>query len=83
MTSNPTWVLKRFPTGMPGPDDLMLEDRPMPFPQTGALLVKTLWLSVDPYMRARLSPAKNYAARRRERLPRMLTPWKVRWRRAP
>jgi hypothetical protein len=26
------------------------------------LLVRTLWLSVDPYMRARLSPAKNYAA---------------------
>ena len=62
MTSNPTWVLKRFPAGMPGPDDFMLEDRPMPFPQPGALLVKTLWLSVDPYMRARLSPAKNYAA---------------------
>ncbi|TIM79495.1 MAG: NADP-dependent oxidoreductase [Mesorhizobium sp.] len=62
MTSNPTWVLKRFPTGMPGPDDFMLEDRPMPLPQPGALLVRTLWLSVDPYMRARLSPAKNYAA---------------------
>lgn len=27
----------------------------------GKLLVKTLWLSVDPYMRGRISPAKNYA----------------------
>ncbi|WP_430694898.1 hypothetical protein [Mesorhizobium montanum] len=47
---------------MPVPDDFMLVDRPVPVPQHGELLVRTLWLSVDPYMRARLSPAKNYAA---------------------
>lgn len=62
MTSNPTWILKRYPTGMPGPDDFALEDRAIPAPKPGELLVRTLWLSVDPYMRARLSPAKNYAA---------------------
>lgn len=62
MPSNPTWFLKRFPTGMPTPDDFTLEDRPVPVPRSGELLVRTLWLSVDPYMRARLSPAKNYAA---------------------
>lgn len=62
MTSNPTWVLKRFPTGMPSPDDFGLEDRDAPVAQRGELLVRTLWLSVDPYMRGRLSPAKNYAA---------------------
>lgn len=62
MSSNPTWVVKRFPVGMPGPEDFALEDLGMPAPKEGELLVKTLWLSVDPYMRARLSPAKNYAA---------------------
>ncbi|MGX5849307.1 NADP-dependent oxidoreductase [Mesorhizobium sp. PL10] len=62
MTSNPTWILNRFPIGMPTPDDFVLVDQPLPVPQPGELLVRTLWLSVDPYMRARLSPAKNYAA---------------------
>lgn len=62
MTSNPTWVLKRFPTGMPGPEDFSLEHRAAPVAKPGELLIRTLWLSVDPYMRARLSPAKNYAA---------------------
>ncbi|WP_054302119.1 NADP-dependent oxidoreductase [Gemmobacter sp. LW-1] len=62
MTSNPTWTLKRFPTGMPAPEDFSLEDRPAPVAGPGELLVRTLWLSVDPYIRARLSPAKNYAA---------------------
>ncbi len=62
MTTNPSWLLKRFPTGMPSPDDFTLEDRPVPTARPGELLVKTLWLSVDPYMRGRISPARNYAA---------------------
>lgn len=62
MPTNPTWFLKRFPSGMPTHDDFSMEDHPMPVAQSGQLLVRTLWLSVDPYMRARLSPAKNYAA---------------------
>ncbi|QKD19773.1 hypothetical protein HGP13_35425 [Mesorhizobium sp. NZP2077] len=45
-----------------GPEDFTLEERDVPRPKPGELLVKTLWLSVDPYTRARLSPAKNYAA---------------------
>lgn len=62
MPTNPTWILKSYPSGMPGPGDFALEDRAVPEPETGQLLVATRWLSVDPYMRARLSPAKNYAA---------------------
>ena len=62
MPTNPTWFLKRFPSGMPTHDDFSMEDHPRPVAQSGQLLVRTLWLSVDPYMRARLSPAKNYAA---------------------
>lgn len=62
MTTNPSWLLKRFPAGMPSPNDFILEDRPIPVVQPGELLVRTLWLSVDPYMRGRISPARNYAA---------------------
>lgn len=59
---NPSWLLKNYPPGMPAPDDWVLEDRPIPVPKPGELLIKTIWLSVDPYMRARISPAKNYAS---------------------
>jgi hypothetical protein len=62
MTRNPSWVLKSYPPGMPAPGNWVLEDRPVPVATDGQLLVKTLWLTVDPYMRARISQAKNYAA---------------------
>ncbi|RUU25181.1 NADP-dependent oxidoreductase [Mesorhizobium sp. M6A.T.Ce.TU.016.01.1.1] len=62
MAKNPSWVLRSYPSGMPTVGNWMLEDRPIPGPAEGELLLKTLWLSVDPYMRGRISPAKNYAA---------------------
>ena len=62
MATNPSWVLNSFPMGMPSPDNWTLEDRRIPEPADGALLVRTMWLTVDPYMRGRISPAKNYAA---------------------
>lgn len=62
MAQNPSWILKCYPTGMPTPDNWVLEDRPIPAPANGQLLVRTIWLTVDPYMRGRISPAKNYAA---------------------
>lgn len=62
MPRNPTWILKRYPAGLPQPDDFELVEAAAPKPGPGELLVRTLWLSVDPYMRARLSAAKNYAA---------------------
>lgn len=34
----------------------------MPKPSDGEVLVKTLYLSVDPYMRGRMSDAKSYVA---------------------
>ena len=62
MSTNPSWILQSYPSGMPAEDNWILEDRPLPQPADGELVVKTLWLSVDPYMRGRISPAKNYAA---------------------
>lgn len=62
MARNPSWILQSYPPGMPSVDNWKLEDRSVPQAAEGQLLVKTLWLSVDPYMRARISQAKNYAS---------------------
>ncbi|WP_354416786.1 NADP-dependent oxidoreductase [Mesorhizobium shonense] len=62
MARNPSWILRSHPSAMPTTENWALEDRPVPEASDGELLVKTLWLSVDPYMRGRISPAKNYAA---------------------
>ncbi|WP_157019594.1 NADP-dependent oxidoreductase [Mesorhizobium xinjiangense] len=61
MSTNPSWILRSYPTAMPSVENWTLEDGPIPEAADGELLVKTLWLSVDPYMRGRISPAKNYA----------------------
>ncbi|AZV19439.1 NADP-dependent oxidoreductase [Mesorhizobium sp. M7A.F.Ce.TU.012.03.2.1] len=61
MSTNPSWLLRSYPSAMPSVENWSLEDRPIPEAADGELLVKTLWLSVDPYMRGRISPAKNYA----------------------
>ncbi|MGK9202822.1 NADP-dependent oxidoreductase [Sinorhizobium meliloti] len=62
MVTNPSWILRSYPAAMPILKNWELEDRAIPEAAGGELLVKTLWLSVDPYMRGRISPAKNYAA---------------------
>lgn len=58
--SNRQFVLVRYPEGMPVESDWKLVESPVPEPGEGEMLVRTLWLSVDPYMRGRISPAKGY-----------------------
>lgn len=41
--------------------DFRLERVPMPVPDSGQVLVRTLYLSLDPYMRTRMSAAKSYS----------------------
>ncbi len=55
-------IMTRFPQGMPDHEDLKLEDCPVPAPGDGELLLRTIYLSLDPYMRGRMTPAKSYAA---------------------
>ncbi len=55
-------ILTRHPQGMPGHEDLRLEEFPVPVPGDGEVLLRTIYLSLDPYMRGRMSPAKSYAA---------------------
>lgn len=55
-------ILKQYPTGMPGHDDLQLETFEVPAPGEGQVQLRTIYLSLDPYMRGRMSQAKSYAA---------------------
>ena len=44
-------VLAAHPQGLPTPTDFRLEETPVPVPQDGQVLLRTEWLSLDPYMR--------------------------------
>jgi NADPH-dependent curcumin reductase CurA len=37
-----------------------IDEAPVPKPAEGEVLVRNLWLSLDPYMRGRMSDAKSY-----------------------
>ncbi|MGY3040651.1 NADPH-dependent curcumin reductase CurA [Rhodanobacter sp. TND4EL1] len=54
-------VLNSRPVGAPTPDNFRLRETPLPTPADGELLLRTLYLSLDPYMRGRMSDAKSYA----------------------
>lgn len=50
------------PEGAPKDSDFRLAEVAMPAPGAGELLCRTIYLSLDPYMRGRMSGAKSYAA---------------------
>lgn len=54
-------VLASRPVGEPQDSDFRLETGPIPEPGPGQVVARTLWLSLDPYMRGRMSAAKSYA----------------------
>ncbi len=54
-------TLAARPVGYPKEADFRLVERPVPELQPGEVLVRTIWLSLDPYQRGRLSEAKSYA----------------------
>ena len=55
-------VLAARPHGEPKESDFSLVQTPPPEPGPGQLLLRTLYLSLDPYMRGRMSAAKSYTA---------------------
>lgn len=55
-------VLAARPVGEPKPENFRLEETPVPTPGQGQVLLRTIWLSLDPYMRGRMSDAPSYAA---------------------
>ena len=54
-------VLARRPTGAPGPEHFRTEAIEINEPHEGEVLLRVLYLSLDPYMRGRMSDAKSYA----------------------
>ncbi|MGW0172538.1 NADP-dependent oxidoreductase [Rhodococcus sp. NPDC003322] len=54
-------VLASRPVGEPKSSDFRVESVPLPAPADGQLLLETLYLSLDPYMRGRMSEAESYA----------------------
>jgi NADPH-dependent curcumin reductase len=53
-------VLASRPQGWVTPENFRLERAPLPSVQEGEVLVKNMWLSLDPYMRGRMSDTKSY-----------------------
>ena len=53
--------LQRRPSGAPTPDDFAIVDSPAPTIEDGHVLRRTIYLSLDPYMRGRMSDARSYA----------------------
>jgi NADPH-dependent curcumin reductase CurA len=49
------------PVGEPTLDNFRSEKLPIPHAGPGQMLLRTLWLSLDPYMRGRMSDAPSYA----------------------
>jgi NADPH-dependent curcumin reductase CurA len=55
-------VLVSRPVGEPKASDFRVEDHTIPVPGEGQVLLRTIWLSLDPYMRGRMSDGPSYAA---------------------
>jgi NADPH-dependent curcumin reductase CurA len=55
-------VLAARPTGEPKPSDFRIEEFAVPTPGAGEVLLRTIWLSLDPYMRGRMNDGPSYAA---------------------
>ena len=54
-------VLANRPQGAPVPENFRMEKTPVPEPVEGQVLLRTEYLSLDPYMRGRISDAPSYA----------------------
>jgi hypothetical protein len=53
-------LLASRPSGWVTEANFRIEEAPLPEPAQGEVLVRNLWLSLDPYMRGRMSDAKSY-----------------------
>ncbi|MCK0170482.1 NADP-dependent oxidoreductase [Aliiroseovarius sp. S1123] len=60
-TTNRRIVLAERPVGLPDENTLRIEDVDILAPKDGEMLLRTVYLSLDPYMRGRMNDAKSYA----------------------
>ncbi|EHI9241765.1 NADP-dependent oxidoreductase [Vibrio vulnificus] len=54
-------VLASRPVGAPTAENFALKQSDIPTPAQGEILLRSVYLSLDPYMRGRMSDAKSYA----------------------
>src|SRR5262245_58264787 len=54
-------LLAARPRGEPTPDDFRLVEGEVPEPGPGRMLLRTVYLSLDPYMRGRMNAGPSYA----------------------
>lgn len=62
MTTNTRILLASRPHGEPTSETFEVQTVDRPEPADGEVLLRTIYLSLDPYMRGRMSAAKSYAA---------------------
>lgn len=56
-----SFVLASRPRGFPAPDNFRIVETPFPELGDGQVLLQTLWLSLDPYMRGSMDAGESYA----------------------
>ncbi len=61
MTMNRQITLAARPKGYPRESDFALIEKPIPSPDAGEILIRIVYLSLDPYMRMRMNDTKSYA----------------------
>jgi NADPH-dependent curcumin reductase CurA len=62
MPTNRRIVLASRPEGAASTSNFRLEEEQVPTLQPGQVLVRNLWLSLDPYMRGRMNEGRSYTA---------------------
>lgn len=60
-TTSTQVVLRNYPAGEPNESDFEIRNAPLEGPGDGEVLYRVIYLSLDPYMRGRMSSAKSYA----------------------
>ena len=58
---NRSWTMANRPVGYPQESDFAITESEVADPKNGEILVRTLYLSLDPYMRGRLRDRRSYA----------------------
>ncbi len=53
-------ILKNRPRGLPPPETFEIIEEPLSTPKRGEILIKSRYISVDPYMRSRMNPVASY-----------------------
>ncbi|NQW20363.1 MAG: NADP-dependent oxidoreductase [Chloroflexi bacterium] len=57
---NRAWIMKTRPEGEPTVDNFELVESPLPEPKHGEILIRSLYQSIDPYMRLRMRLGRSH-----------------------